>query len=87
MRIAVPTETDPAETRVAATPETVKKLIALGFSVVVQSGAGTKAGMPDGDFVVGKRTIHRPYQSLICTLYALCMSCSRHTLSFRRVKQ
>jgi len=50
MRIAVVKETDPNETRVAATPETVKKLIALGASVTVQSGAGTASGVPDSEF-------------------------------------
>ena len=41
--IAVTTERRAGETRVAAVPETVKKLIAAGFSVVVESGAGTAA--------------------------------------------
>ena len=50
MRIAVPAETDPAETRVAASPETVKKFIASGATVVVQSGAGQSAGVSDSDF-------------------------------------
>ncbi|MDT2023672.1 Re/Si-specific NAD(P)(+) transhydrogenase subunit alpha [Methylocella sp. CPCC 101449] len=50
MRIAVPIETEGNETRVAATPETVKKFIALGATVTVQSGAGTKAGIPDSEF-------------------------------------
>lgn len=50
MRIAVLSETDRAETRVAATPETVKKYKALGADVVVQAGAGAKAGLADGEF-------------------------------------
>ncbi len=50
MRIAVPAETDGSETRVAATPETVKKLIALGASVAVQAGAGKASGLPDADY-------------------------------------
>ena len=50
MRIAVPTETTSAETRVAATPETVKKFIALGAEVCVQAGAGLSSGIPDADF-------------------------------------
>ena len=44
MLIAVPAETDPGKGRVAATPETVKKLIGLGAKVVVQSGAGPAFG-------------------------------------------
>jgi H+-translocating NAD(P) transhydrogenase subunit alpha len=50
MLIAVAAETDPAETRVAATPETVKKFIGLGADVAVESGAGDKAGVPDADY-------------------------------------
>jgi H+-translocating NAD(P) transhydrogenase subunit alpha len=50
MRIAVLSETDGAETRVSATPETVKKYKALGADVIVQAGAGAKAGIPDADF-------------------------------------
>src|SRR5919107_3074704 len=49
MRIAVLSETDGAETRVSATPETVKKYKALGADVVVQAGAGVKAGLPDAE--------------------------------------
>ncbi|MDP2012457.1 MAG: Re/Si-specific NAD(P)(+) transhydrogenase subunit alpha [Phenylobacterium sp.] len=48
--IAVTTERRAGETRVAAVPETVKKLIAAGFSVVVESGAGTAAAYPDADY-------------------------------------
>ncbi|WP_342106640.1 Re/Si-specific NAD(P)(+) transhydrogenase subunit alpha [Methylobacterium sp. SI9] len=50
MRIAVLSETDSAEPRVAAVPETVKKFKALGADVVVQSGAGTKAGFLDDEY-------------------------------------
>ncbi len=50
MRIAVPAETADNEARVAATPETVKKLVALGAEIVVQAGAGKGSGLPDADF-------------------------------------
>ena len=50
MRIAVPAETDPAEARVAATPETVKKFIGLGATPIVQAGAGRRAGFLDADY-------------------------------------
>ena len=49
MRIAVVSDA-PADTRVAATPETVSKFRALGAEVVVQAGAGTAAGVPDREF-------------------------------------
>src|SRR5437870_273086 len=47
MKIGIPTETRAGETRVAATPETVKKLVGGKHDVVVQSGAGTAASIPD----------------------------------------
>ncbi|HZH53695.1 MAG TPA: Re/Si-specific NAD(P)(+) transhydrogenase subunit alpha [Microvirga sp.] len=50
MRIAVLSETDRAEPRVAATPETVKKYKSLGADVIVQAGAGAQAGIPDAEF-------------------------------------
>ena len=50
MLIGIVAETDPRETRVAASPETVKKFAALGAEVAVQSGAGLRAGFTDADF-------------------------------------
>jgi NAD(P) transhydrogenase subunit alpha len=50
MRIAVPCETEPAEPRVAATPETVKKIKALGAEVTVEPGAGVQSGIRDADY-------------------------------------
>ena len=50
MRLAVLKERRPAETRVAATPETVKRLIGLGLDVVVEAGAGAHAAIPDAEF-------------------------------------
>ena len=59
MRIAVMKETAPGENRVAASPETVKKFIALGAEVSVQPGAGDAASIADADYaaagaIVGK---------------------------------
>jgi proton-translocating NAD(P)+ transhydrogenase subunit alpha len=50
MKISVLRERRAGETRVAATPETVKKLVASGHSVTIESGAGTVAGFPDDSF-------------------------------------
>jgi H+-translocating NAD(P) transhydrogenase subunit alpha len=47
MRIGIPAETRLGETRVAATPETVKKLIAAKHQVMVQSGAGMLSSVTD----------------------------------------
>ncbi|MBD1588363.1 Re/Si-specific NAD(P)(+) transhydrogenase subunit alpha [Pseudomonas typographi] len=50
MHIGVPLETHPGETRVAATPETIKKLIGQGHRVTVERGAGVAASIPDAAF-------------------------------------
>ena len=50
MQIGIPTETVVGETRIAATPETVKKLIGAGHSVVIERGAGVKAAYIDSAF-------------------------------------
>jgi NAD(P) transhydrogenase subunit alpha len=57
MRIAVLSERDKVETRVAATPETVKKYKSLGAQVAVEAGAGVKAGIPDAEFTAAGATI------------------------------
>jgi len=59
MRIAVPAEAKGVETRVAATPETVKKFIGLGASVSIEKGAGLEAGLSDADFEAAGATIAR----------------------------
>lgn len=50
MRLAVLKERRDQETRVAATPDTVRKLIALGLQVVVEAGAGQGASIQDAEF-------------------------------------
>ena len=50
MKIGIPAETRPGETRVAATPETVKKLVAAKHQVIVQAGAGISAAITDEAF-------------------------------------
>jgi NAD(P) transhydrogenase subunit alpha len=58
MRIGIPAEIYPGETRVAATPETVKKLAAGGrHPIAVQAGAGIRAAIPDADFTAAGATI------------------------------
>lgn len=57
--VFVPREVDAAESRVAASPDTVKRLAGLGFTVVVEKGAGDASRIPDADFaaagaVIGK---------------------------------
>src|SRR5258708_38456643 len=57
MRIGVARESDAAEPRVAATPETVKKLKALGADLTVEPGAGVKAGILDEDYAAAGATV------------------------------
>lgn len=47
MHLAIRRETEPLETRVAASPQSIASLIELGFTVSIESGAGAFAGMPD----------------------------------------
>jgi NAD(P) transhydrogenase subunit alpha len=57
VRIAVSRETEAGEPRVAATPETVRKLKALGAEVAVAPGAGAGSGIPDADFAAAGATV------------------------------
>src|SRR5687767_10597713 len=58
MKLGIPAETRPNETRVAATPETVKKLTASGHhSIVIQSGAGAGSSVTDEQFTAAGATL------------------------------
>jgi NAD(P) transhydrogenase subunit alpha len=57
LKIAVLKERDPLETRVSATPETVKKFTALGAEMVVETGAGEIPGIADEDFAEAGATV------------------------------
>jgi NAD(P) transhydrogenase subunit alpha len=58
MKIGVPAEIRAGETRVAATPETVRKLAASGHhSVLVQAGAGAGASIPDEHFAAAGASV------------------------------
>jgi H+-translocating NAD(P) transhydrogenase subunit alpha len=57
MRIAVARESDAGEPRVAATPETVKRLAGHGAEVAVEPGAGLKSGIPDSEYAAAGATV------------------------------
>jgi NAD(P) transhydrogenase subunit alpha len=57
MKLAIPRETAPGETRVAATPESVKKFKGLGLDVTVEAGAGALARIADSDYAAAGATI------------------------------
>ena len=50
MKLSVPKERRRDERRVAASPDTAKKLVGLGFEVVVETGAGIESGFPDAAY-------------------------------------
>ncbi len=65
MIIGIPRESHAGETRVAATPQTVGQLLKLGYSVVVESGAGAASSFADAAYVeagaeIGSRNKHCP---------------------------
>ena len=57
MKVGIPREIHPNERRVAATPETVQKIIKLGLEVVVQAGAGEHADLSDATYAEAGATI------------------------------
>lgn len=57
MRLGVPKESKPGETRVAATPKTVEQLIKLGYDVTVEPGAGAASAYPDQGYVDAGATL------------------------------
>ena len=68
MQIGVPTETLVGETRVAVTPETVKKLKSQGHTVRIQSGAGVPASVTDDAYVAAGAEITDAAGALGCDL-------------------
>ena len=65
MRLAVLKERRASETRVAAVPETVKRLTALGLTVVVETGAGAASSFSDNDFAAAGAEIAPDPQSAL----------------------
>ena len=75
MRIGIPAETRPGETRVAATPETVKKLAAK-HQIVVQSGAGMPASVTDDAYASAGAQIVSAADAYAADV---CSRCARRT--------
>ena len=72
VRIFIPLESAPRETRVAGTPETVKKLISLGCSVFLEKGAGLLAGFLDEAYLkVGAELVELNDQKIISQCHVL----------------
>ncbi|CAM5200201.1 proton-translocating NAD(P)(+) transhydrogenase OS=Castellaniella defragrans OX=75697 GN=HNR28_002606 PE=3 SV=1 [Castellaniella defragrans] len=68
MQIGIPRETLPGETRVAVTPETVKKLVKAGHTIHVERGAGTAARFPDLDYEQAGAALTDAASALGCAL-------------------
>src|SRR3546814_13208827 len=67
VKIAVLKETVEGERRVAATPETVKKFIALGAEMAVERGAGASASIADADFEAARSEERRVGKQWVST--------------------
>ncbi|WP_018602837.1 Re/Si-specific NAD(P)(+) transhydrogenase subunit alpha [Mycobacterium sp. 155] len=63
MIIGIPRESQPGETRVAATPQTVGQIIKLGYTVVVESGAGAASSFADSAYVAAGAEIGQPWDA------------------------
>jgi NAD(P) transhydrogenase subunit alpha len=63
MRVGIPRETAQGERRVALVPETVGKLAAGGFELVVESGAGAAASFPDDAYTDAGATLGDPWSA------------------------
>jgi H+-translocating NAD(P) transhydrogenase subunit alpha len=81
MRIGVPAETLPGETRVAITPETAKKLIAQGHQIVVQRGAGVSASVIDAAYEAAGAQIGDAAAAYGCPLVLKVRSPQAHELA------
>ena len=72
MRIGIPKEVLNGERRVAATPDTVKKMIKMGFEVSVEAGAGALANYPDQMFIAAGASITSEVDSLWSSSDLIC---------------
>ncbi|HEV2847255.1 MAG TPA: Re/Si-specific NAD(P)(+) transhydrogenase subunit alpha [Thermoanaerobaculia bacterium] len=64
MKVFIPRERRPGETRVAGTPETVRRMVKLGLEVVVERGAGLASLFRDADYeAAGARLVDDPAES------------------------
>ncbi|MDO1559380.1 Re/Si-specific NAD(P)(+) transhydrogenase subunit alpha [Brevundimonas sp. 2R-24] len=63
--IAVTRERREGETRAALTPETAKKLIGLGATVIVESGTGLGSSIPDADYAAAGATVAKDLKTAL----------------------
>ena len=65
MQIGIPRESHAGETRVAATPQTVGQLLKLGYSVVVEPGAGEGSSFSDAAYVEAGADVGNPWAAQV----------------------
>ena len=63
--IAVTRERRDGETRCAVTPDTVRKLVAMGAAVTVEAGTGTASSLPDADYVEAGATVAKDTKAVL----------------------
>jgi proton-translocating NAD(P)+ transhydrogenase subunit alpha len=73
MRVSVPRESAPGESRVALTPEAVGKLTAAGTEVAVERGAGDAAGFPDDEYAAAGASLGTRSEVLAGTAVVACV--------------
>jgi NAD(P) transhydrogenase subunit alpha len=81
MRIGVPAETRDGETRVAATAETVKKLVSAGHQLLVERGAGVAASQTDEAYTAAGATLANADEALSAELVLKVRAPQAHELS------
>jgi NAD(P) transhydrogenase subunit alpha len=64
VRVAVPKETGAGERRVALVPDSVGRLVAAGFTIAVETGAGVSAGFPDAEYAAAGADVVAPGELL-----------------------
>jgi NAD(P) transhydrogenase subunit alpha len=65
MQIGIPRESHAGETRVAATPQTVGALLTLGYSVVVEPGAGDASSFSDAAYLQAGAEVGDPWAAQV----------------------
>jgi NAD(P) transhydrogenase subunit alpha len=87
MRLAVLRERRASETRVAATPDTVKRLIGLGLDVVVEADAGAHSAIPDQEYLSSGAAIEHEASQILGgadIVFAVQMPIAEMRTQFRR---
>ena len=83
MKVVVPRELAEGETRVAATPRTVKRMDRAGLAVHVESGAGVASGITDEELRMCMASLGRWFEMLQCRLILATQICVMASVEVR----